>query len=183
MLFSGFSGFSLRQTIRLRTSFCYWPSVESGRHGKNFFTMKKFKFFLLLASVCGALTFAGCSDDDDNDIDLGQLTGKWECYKVYYEFDDRWDTYLGEGKDLFVYEFRGDGTGAFLDDYVYTAPWEEITYSIDGQMLTIVYSSNNFSESWRIDQLNSSELVLADDEVEEEKGQYTTNKYYFKRVN
>lgn len=131
---------------------------------------------MLLAAVCGALTFAGCSTGKDNDVDPEQLTGKWECYKTYCESYNEWDTEFGEGIDLWIFEFRDNGTGACLDGDLYTDPWEEITYSIDGQMLTVFYPSDNYSETWRIDKLTSSELVLAQDEEDH------WDIIYFKRI-
>lgn len=142
--------------------------------------MKKFKLFLLLAAVCGALTSAGCSDDDVNGIDTQLLTGKWECYKAYLEYFDKWHTDFGEGSELLVFEFRGDGTGACLDGRWYTDPWEEITYSVDGNELTIVYVQSGLWESLRVDELNSSEMVWAYDD--EDEGERYTDKVYFKRV-
>ena len=53
----------------------------------------------IIAMLCcaAALTWAGCSDDDDTDkVDMSLLTGKWEVTKQYDGELDRWYENFGE---------------------------------------------------------------------------------------
>ena len=99
--------------------------------------MKKIFAFLLCAVTFANI--AGCSDDEDESIltSPDALVGKWECYKDYDGEFDVWDYDYGEGIDLYLYEFRADGTGAYrLDDYMDV--WIQFTYKLSGNMLSIV---------------------------------------------
>ncbi len=135
--------------------------------------MKKFFAFLLCTATLAG--FAGCSDDDD-EVDLAQLIGKWECYKDYDGEYDEWDDEYGEGVDLYLLEFRNDGTGACLDDIHYTGTWRQFTYSVNGNMLYW-----DIDDKTRIEKLTSSELVLAYD-YEGDDGRQYTDKEYYKRI-
>lgn len=141
--------------------------------------MKKFFAFLLCAAALA--TFAGCSDDD-NEADLAQLIGKWECYKDYDGEYDEWDYDYGEGTDIYRLEFRADGTGACRTND-YTDIWIPFSYTLSGNMLAIASDRDpDYVEYIRIDTLTSSELVLAYD-YEGDGGQHYTDKEYFKRMN
>ncbi len=137
-------------------------------------------YFLLCAVTLANI--AGCSDDDKNEVTLAQLIGKWECYKDYDGEDNLWDYDYGEGVDIYRYEFRADGTGAYRDDD-YNDVWTQFTYKLSGNMLSIVDEKEpDYIEYLRIDNLTSSELVLAYD-YEGDNGKRCTDKEYFKRIN
>ncbi len=136
--------------------------------------MKKFLAFLLCAATL--VGFASCSDDEDDEVDLAQLIGKWECYKSYIGMDDEWNYDYGDGIDVYLLEFRADGTGACLDGVLYTEPWWQFTYSVSGNTLFW------YIHETRIKKLTSSELILVY-EYEGKNGRQYTDKEYYKRIN
>ncbi len=147
--------------------------------------MKKFLAFLFCAATLAG--FAGCSDDDDDEVDLAQLIGKWECYKDYDGEVDYWDYDYGEGINIYRYEFRADGTGArtHADQnadqiYLHDIPF---TYTLSGNTLAIIDDREpDYTQYFRVEELTSSELVLASD-YEGEDGRQYTDKEYYKRIN
>jgi len=144
--------------------------------------MKKMKRILFIFSVCmAALSWSGCSDDDDS-VNPSLLVGKWECYKDYDEEYDVWDDEYGEGIDVYRYIFREDGTGACRTDE-HKDLWVELTYRLDGNMLAIVDEREpDYEERIRIESLTSTELVFAYDYVSENDGRKYTDKEYFRRI-
>ena len=133
--------------------------------------MKKLIALLFCAALLGAS--AGCSDDKDEQINLSQLMGKWECYQDYDGEDDFMDTEYAEGVDLYLLIFRENGTGARLDGIRYTDPWKEFTYSVDGNILRWSIDMMPY-----IEKLTSSELVLAYDYGDGS----APDKEYFRRI-
>ena len=68
----------------------------------------------MIAMLCcaTALTWAGCSDDDDTDkVDMSLLTGKWEVTKQYDGELDRWYDFGEASGFVQTIELRMDGTG------------------------------------------------------------------------
>lgn len=143
--------------------------------------MKRLFTLLLFAA---ALTWSGCSKDDDDTVDLAQLVGTWEITKMYIgeygEWDEEWGAEFGY---ILTIEFRADGTAkTHYEETDYSSDWE-YTYTIESKMLTMTNLKDpDYPEIIRIEKLTSSELVLAYD-YEGEDGKTCTDKEYYKRIN
>lgn len=99
----------------------------------------------IIAMLCcaAALTWAGCSDDDDTDkVDMSLLTGKWEVTKQYDGELDRWYENFGEASGFVqTIELRTDGTGTektieIYQEQVYTYEYD-FTYTVHGKTITM----------------------------------------------
>lgn len=140
-------------------------------------------FTLLLFGA--ALTWSGCSKDDDDTVDLAQLPGTWETTKEYDQEFNEWDYEFGaEYGYIATKEFRADGTCTFREEVVEDQYISEMdfTYVVESNILTIKEEGYDYSESARIEKLTASELVLAYD-YEGDDGRSYTDKVYLKRVN
>jgi len=131
-----------------------------------------------------ALAWGGCSDDD-NDIDLSQLVGKWELVKIHDGEYDEWDEEYGEAYGyISTNEFHADGTGKrkYLETYEGQTDVSEhnFTYTVQGKTITIV-DDDDESYSYCIEKLTGNELILTVD-YEGEDGKRYTDKEYFKRI-
>lgn len=144
--------------------------------------MKRLFTLLLFAT---ALTWSGCSKDDDDTVDLARLVGTWETTKEYDQEYDEWDSEFGaEFGYISTKEFRADGTCTFREEVVEDQYISEMdfTYVVESNILTITEIDYDYSESARIEKLTASELVLAYD-YEGDDGRSYTAKVYLKRVN
>lgn len=135
-----------------------------------------------------ALVLGGCSDKDDNAVDLSQLTGTWELVKSYDGEYDEWDEEYGESHGyISTSEFRADGTGTTTDIEIagghrYTTR-TEFTYSLQGKTIVMVNDDDEDNEPYttRIEKLTADELIAAND-YNGEDGKNYTDKAYFKRI-
>lgn len=144
--------------------------------------MKRIFLFLCCAA---ALSWSGCSkDDDDNSVDLSQLVGTWELTKDYDGEYNKWDEEWGEEFGyIWTIEFRADGTAKTHSEVPDYSSDREYTYTVASKMLTMTdLKDPDYPEIIRIDKLTASELVLAYD-YEGEDGKTYTDKEYYKRVN
>ncbi len=133
------------------------------------------------AAVC-ALAVISCSSDDDGSIDAASLIGRWELYKEYDGDIDEWDYDFGEGIDLWITEFRADGSCIYYDDNGMVEEKEK--YKLDGNILTFYFEDPaEDGESCRIEKLTASELVLAYDYyIDETNGKHCTDREFYKRI-
>lgn len=143
--------------------------------------MKRLFTFLLFGA---ALTWSGCSKDDDDTVDLAQLPGTWETTKEYDDEVNEWDYEFGaEYGYTATKEFRADGTCTFREEVVEDQYISEtdFTYVVESNIITITEIDYDSSESARIAKLTANELVLAYDYVGDDGRSYT-DKEYLKRV-
>ena len=144
----------------------------------------------IIAMLCcaAALTWAGCSDDDDTDkVDMSLLTGKWEVTKQYDGELDRWYENFGEASGFVqTIELRTDGTGTektieIYQEQVYTYEYD-FTYTVHGKTITMTYEEDEeYPSTGYIEKLTSDELVVASS-YEGEDGRTYTDKEYFQRI-
>lgn len=140
--------------------------------------MKKLLLFAFAAVLCCGLT--ACSSDDDGGSGNYEelIVGSWKIVKEYE--GGEWDIYdPDEIED--IYFFGPNGTGynegwETFDGNLYD--WEdEFTYELSGNRLTISYESYSETDSWVIEKLTDTELV-----VQEEEDGDVEEKIYFTRT-
>lgn len=144
--------------------------------------MKRLFTLLLFAA---ALTWSGCSKDDDDTVDLARLVGTWETTKEYDQEYDEWYSEFGaEFGHISTKEFRADGTCTFRKELVEDQRTYEtnLIYTVESNIVTFKEEGYDYSESARIEKLTASELVLAYD-YEGDDGRSCTDKEYYKRIN
>ena len=143
--------------------------------------MKRLFLFLCCAA---ALSWSGCSKDDDNTVDLTQLVGTWELTKIYDGEEDDWDEEWGaEFGYIWTIEFRADGTAKTHSEEPDYSSDREYTYTVASNMLTMTdLKDPDYPETFRIERLTVSELVLAID-YKDGNGKTCMDKEYYKRIN
>lgn len=144
------------------------------------------KQLLTLLCCVAALTWSGCSkDDDDNTVDLSQLIGTWELTREYDGEDNYWDEEWGaEFGYISTVEFRNDGTATTHYEEVgfYTSD-RQYTYTVESNILTMTDTTDpDDTETIRIQKLTASELILVYD-YEGENGKPCTDQEFYKRIN
>ncbi len=144
--------------------------------------MKKYLLMLCCAFVCAG--FVGCSDDDDSNVTVESLVGRWSAYQEWDGEDSYMDTEFGEGVNIYIGEFNADGTGRWLEG-IFSSQLEEtaeFTYKLEGSRLITQYPGEpDEPEVCRVAKLTSSELVLAWD-YRDDSGKNCTDKLYFRRM-
>ncbi len=149
------------------------------------------KLFLYAAALLAAISFPGCSDDDDEGVavTVESLVGRWSCYQ-----EEDWDEVemkmimddeFGEGVDLYIVEVNADGTGRvfdglYLSELADENNWNSFTYTLKGAQL-IIQKGQGDGARWRVSKITSSELVLAWDEPDD-NGIIYPEKIYFRRM-
>ena len=142
--------------------------------------MKKFVF---CAALFAAITFAACSDDDDESnlpATPANIVGTWQIVNEQGYEDDHYDGYKDtwsedypyvdeDGWWYWTYTFDEGGTGTYTDigtidkgKVEYADSWK-LNYSISGNTLaiTIWYDDDEVEEeSYQIKSLTKSKLVL-----------------------
>lgn len=136
------------------------------------------KLFTLFACTLILVAFTGCSDkDDDNDVSIEKLIGKWMFVGEYDGDIGEWDwDWNGYTKTL---EFRADGTGTYYSKSKNdNGSSREYTWSLDGRILTMTAYSG---EPSIIEKLDDEELILAW-EYTLKTGEQYIDKALFKRM-
>ena len=145
--------------------------------------MKKIIVLFVSTLFVGA-SLVSCSSDDDKPSNSAKIVGKWHLTKITETAGDEvWEEDYEHDcptkKDYF--EFKGDGT---YDEVYYDEDclidWEETNnWSItNGTILNLIYSEND-SESFEIQTLNNSVMIIT--QTEEYEGEVYTLKAEFKR--
>lgn len=145
--------------------------------------MKKYLLMLCCAVVCAG--FVGCSDDEEGDVSVKSLVGRWSAYQEWDGEASYMDTEFGEGVDHYIGEFNADGTGGwfespYLSELDNENCWDRFTYTLEGSKL-ILRQGSDYVEECRVTKLTSSELVLAWD-YRGDSGKNCTDKLYFRRM-
>ncbi len=149
------------------------------------------KLFLCAAALLAAISFPGCSDDDEGvEVSVESLVGRWSCYQ-----EDDWyggeldsDDEFGDGVDLYIMEFNADGTcgmfdGLYLSELDNENNWVRFTYTLHGSQLIMQESgvvNDPRVEKCSVTKITSSELVLTYQGVDE--GVKFKEIYYFRRM-
>lgn len=84
--------------------------------------MKRFKLLTLaLVAVLACVSFASCSDDDKDEPN-GNIVGKWNCYKVVYDYDGK--------------SYRVDIDFDFKSDNTFTVNFKDSSGTMTGKYTT-----------------------------------------------
>ncbi|HJC52932.1 MAG TPA: lipocalin family protein [Candidatus Alistipes merdavium] len=119
--------------------------------------MKRILAFLFCAV---ALTWSGCSKDDESPIDLSQLVGTWEVTRMYDEGE--WDTdYGAEYGFVVTTEFREDGTMVTTREEYGSSSSMYASYVVESHSILVTPSGSTEPEVMRIEKLTALELILS----------------------
>ncbi len=131
------------------------------------------KLFFCAAALFAAISFAACSDSDDDgqNIDTSKLLGKWVALArydyvaesdSYVEIDDK-EHYI----DDFVLNFQDEKTVLISESeksqYIYTN-----TYTLNGSRITFHEKDTGYTRSYKITLLTDTQMELWKKDIDDD---------------
>lgn len=138
------------------------------------------KTLLLFTVFLLSVASTGCSDDDDNPVDAGNLIGKWLLTGEYDGDDSGWD-YDWSNYEITL-EFHTDGTGIYgfyKKGNLYNNGTTPFTWSLDANTLTM--SAGYSKNPGTIEKLDGEQLLISWVQTLKD-GRQVTEKALFKRM-
>ncbi len=141
--------------------------------------MKKFFAFLFCAATLAG--FAGCSDDDENNVDAALLPGVWRQTAEYDGWDDTWEYDDFERYPHYMV-LNADGTGAkgLSSPTEASSSDDQFVWRCEGSRFVFRYTDGQAERVWNIEKLTQEELVFSVDC--EDEGEHWVEKESYVRA-
>ena len=137
-------------------------------------TKNYFNYLFIALTLVFSISLSSCSDDDENVGSKNDLIGTWQSihsegyitYTEYPEDNEEWNE-----------DYKNGETTTFYQDYTFKENSEEGTWSLSGNKLTMnykgYYEGEDWTEVWKILELNTNTFVFELHEKDSEGDFYT----------
>lgn len=124
--------------------------------------MRRVRKIILLPFFAAALSWGGCSKDDEAAVDTAHLVGTWNKTDKYDYIADEWVLNVERDDQLTKIAFKDDGT-VTIDDY---GSVTDVPYALKGTKLTI-RESPGYSYRFTINKLTKTVLELHKKDIDD----------------
>ena len=137
-------------------------------------TKNYFNYLFVALTLVFSISLSSCSDDDENVGSKNDLIGTWQCiHSEGYEKDNKYP----EDNDKWDEDYKNGYVITFNDDKTFNHEGEEGTWSLSGNKLTMnykgYYEGEDWTEVWKILELNTNTFVFELHEKDSEGDFYT----------